>query len=381
MRALFPLVALSAAPAPLPPDPVCADGALDHVSVWEWPRLMRERPHCATHSTRVLLRLGRGAMPVFGLGTGGPDDEPGVIAQAVRAGYRLVDTAELYANEHLVARGLALSGVHREGVFLVSKTGQWCPGWYPTSRGTLARGVCLDGFEETVAAVRASLVRLEVAYLDLFLLHWPMGRGGRQQPLAHELLSAVPAEQHMTLDLADGAHATARVEAWRALLHLRGQGVLRAVGVCNFSERQLEQLRAATGELPDVLQLEMHPLLQRPQLLAYCERHGILVQAYGNFHEAVTSHPAIRGLAALAPKLGKLVPEPTGIISMRWALQSGAAILPRSRKPTYIAANLQVFWPGFRELLTPERMKELSALDANTSLYGAHHLFVEDRVA
>lgn len=83
----------------------------------------------------------------------------------------------------------------------------------------------------------------------------------------------------------------------------------------------------------------------------------------------------------MAPALSAIVAEPAGIISMRWALQSGAAILPRSRKLEYIAANKQVFWPGFKELLTPGVMERMGVVDANTSLYGAHHLFVADAIA
>lgn len=252
-------------------DPACADGGLDVVSVWEWPRLMRERAHCARPSTRVLLRAGRAAMPVFGLGTGSPDDEPQVIAQAIRAGYRLVDTGELYGNEAIVAAGLRLSGVHRESVFLSSKTGRWCPGWYATPRHTMARAVCIGGYEHTLAAVRGSLARLGQTYLDLYLLHWPMSAEAGTEP------EPLP-DGSRALRLDDPAHAETRVGAWRALLELRAQGVLRAIGVSNFSIRQLEQLRAATGELPDVLQMELHPLLQRAELRAYCEAHGILVQ-------------------------------------------------------------------------------------------------------
>ncbi|KAG8467285.1 hypothetical protein KFE25_000601 [Diacronema lutheri] len=378
-RELFPAIDTAGARAAADgargaPDAACADGALDAPSVFEFARLMRERAHCARLSTRVLLRAGRGAMPAFGLGTGSADDDPDVIAAALRAGYRLVDTAALYANERIVAEGLRRSGVHREAVFLTSKTGAWCPGWYQTPRGTMARAVCIGGREDTARAVRASLEALGLSYLDLFLLHWPMSASAG-------LESDVLADGSRALRLDDPAHAAAREGAWRALLELRAAGAVRAVGVSNFSVRQLEQLRAATGELPDVLQIELHPLLQRAELRAYCERHGILVQAYGNRHEAVTSHPALRHLAAGAPALALLAPQPEGVVSMRWALQSGAAVLSRSRKLEYIAANQQVFWPGFRHVLTPGVMHQMRALDANMSLHGAHHLFVEDRIA
>jgi diketogulonate reductase-like aldo/keto reductase len=255
----------------------CADGGVDVVSVWDWPREMRERPECVRQSTRVLLRDGRGAMPVFGLGTGSPEDEAAVIASALRSAYRLVDTAQLYGNQQVIADGLRASGARRDAIFLVSKAGTWCPGWHSTPRGTLARAVCLGDAAATRAAVRDSLAGLGTSYLDLFLLHWPMSS-------AAELDNQ--SDPYSGLQLDHPAHAVARVASWRELLALRKRGVLRAVGVSNFSQRQLEQLREATGALPDVLQIEMHPLLQRRALREYCERHGILVQV-----RVITSPP------------------------------------------------------------------------------------------
>lgn len=248
----------------------CADGGLEYVSVWQWPAAMRERPHCARLSTRVVLRGGRVAMPVFGLGTGSPDDEPAVIGAAVRAGYRLIDTGQLYGNEHIVREGVRLSGVHREAIFLASKAGEWCPGWFPTPRETLARAVCIGGYERTREAVRASLAKLGTEYVDLYLLHWPMGLDARREPPEDD--------ERSPLRLDDPAHRDARLGAWRALVELQREGALRAIGVSNWSERQMEEARAHTGVLPAVLQMEMHPLLQRPQLRAFCERNGILVQ-------------------------------------------------------------------------------------------------------
>jgi len=350
----------------------CADGGLDFISVWEWPAAMRARPHCARASTRIVLRGGHVAMPAFGLGTGAPDDEAAVIGAAVRAGYRLIDTGQLYANEHIVREGIRLSGVHREALFIASKAGEWCPGWYPTPRSTLARAVCIGGYERTRAAVSASLANLGVEYIDLYLLHWPMGLGAAREPPEDDERSP------MRLD--DPAHRDARLGAWRALVELRASGVLRAIGVANWSQRQIEEAAAATGELPQVLQMEMHPLLQRPQLRAFCERVGILVQAYGNHHENIRGHPALLQLAKSNAHLAQLVPEPVGLLAMRWSLHSGAAILPRSRKPQYIEANKRVFWAGFRQVLTPEAMEQIAQLDANTSLYGAHHLFVSDSI-
>ena len=348
------------------------------VSVHAWPGLLRSRPHCVNARTRVALRGGGPHMPVFGLGTGGSDDDEAVVAAAIRAGYALIDMGELYENEALVGRAVRRSGVHREALFLSSKAGHWCTSpppaallnelppryralgaLYPTSRGSMARAVCVGGAVETRLALLASLRRLEVAYLDLYLLHWP-------------LTDAAYA-------LHDRAHAAVRLEAWRALVELRREGLVRAIGVSNFSPRQIEPLLAI--ETPAVLQLELHPLLQRREVRAFCGKHGILLQAYtGAYKPELREHPELARLARRVPA-AELVPYPAAILSMRWTLQAGAAIIPRSRRQAYIGTNLQVFSDGFAQLLPPSAMDTLSVLDRNTSLYGLHEIFVSDLVA
>ena len=214
---------------------------------------------------------------------------------AVRAGYRLIDTAELYENEEIVGEGIRRSGVHRDSLFLSSKHGRWCDGEpppavaaavpaehrgirgvYPTSRGTLGRGVCIGGAAAVRAALGASLRRLGVDYLDLYLLHWPLTTAG------------------YALD--DGRHAAVRLEAWRALVEMKREGLVRAIGVSNFSPRQLRPLIAV--EAPAVLQIELHPLLQRAELRTFCAAHGIALQAYGNFRREVREHPFVAAAAA-----------------------------------------------------------------------------------
>ena len=349
------------------------------VSVHAWPGLLRARPHCLSARTRVALRGGGPHMPVFGLGTGGSDDDELVIAAAIRAGYALLDTGELYGNEELVGRAVRRSGVHRESLWLSSKAGHWCTSpppaallsqlpaqyrhlgaLYPTSRGTVARAVCVGGAAETRRALLASLRRLEVDYLDLYLLHWPL--------------------TDAAYELHDHAHAAVRLEAWRALVALKREGLVRAIGVSNFSPRQMEPLLAV--ETPAVLQLELHPLLQRRELRAFCAEHGILLQAYtGAYKPELREHPELARLARGVPAAAELVPHPAAILSMRWALQAGAAIMPRSRRQAYIGTNLHVFSDGFAQLLPPSAMEAMEALDRNTSLYGLHEIFVSDSIA
>ena len=375
--------AASAAPAAVP-GPVAAAAAPgceptdDVVSVHAWPALLRERPHCVSARTRVVLRGGGAHMPVLGLGTGDSTDDERVIAAAVRAGYRLVDTGQLYDNEEIVGRALRLSGIHREAIFVSSKAGHWCTapppaeltealpaqyrglgGLHPTSRGTLGRSVCVGGAARTRAALLASLRRLDVAYLDLYLLHWPL------------------TDAAYALD--DARHAAVRLEAWAALVELKREGKVRSIGVSNWSPRQIAPLLAL--EPPAVLQLELHPLLQRRGVRAFCEEHGIMLQAYsGAYKPELRSHPELLRLVR-GSQLSQLVAEPAAIASLRWTLQAGAAIIPRSRREAYVATNLHVFWPGFEQLMPPSAMDALARLDRNASLYGLHEIFVSDSVA
>jgi 2,5-diketo-D-gluconate reductase A len=190
---------------------------------------------------------------------------------------------------------------------------------------------------------------------------------------------------------------------------------VRAIGVSNFSPRQIEPLLRI--ETPAVLQLELHPLLQRREvrggharhctttllprspmrcvphcarsvLLArrrrqvrkFCQEHGILLQAYsGAYKPDIRDHPELTQLMR-GTQLAELVPHPAAILSMRWTLQAGAALIPRSRRAAYVGANLQVFWHGFRQLLPPSAMEALSVVDRNYSLYGLHEVFVMDSI-
>ena len=114
---------------------------------------------------------------------------------------------------------------------------------------------------------------------------------------------------------------------------------------------------------------------------AFCGKHGILLQAYtGAYKPELREHPELARLARRVPA-AELVPYPAAILSMRWTLQAGAAIIPRSRRQAYIGTNLQVFSDGFAQLLPPSAIDTLSVLDRNTSLYGLHEIFVSDLVA
>ena len=343
----------------------------DVATVWEHPSRMREQPHCLSIRSRVALRDGGPAIPLFGLGTGSPDDQPREMAAALRAGYRLVDTGELYGNERQVAAAVQLSGVHRESLVLSSKAGAWCDGAlppdvaslvpteyrgvrgaYPTSRGTLGRGVCIGGGAATRAALNRTLASLGTHYLDLYLLHWPL------------------TDAAYALD--DPRHAEVRREAWAELVSLKRSGLVRAIGVSNWSPRQIEQVLDL--ETPQVLQLELHPLLQRSAVRDFCEAHGILLQAYGHHRPELRAMPPLREAAR---ELRLPEPAGAGLLAMRWSLQIGAAVIPRSRRLEYVEANKRVF-----ELppLSADALRALAHADGNQSLYGLHEVFVADLV-
>jgi diketogulonate reductase-like aldo/keto reductase len=279
----------------------------------------------------------------------------------------LIDTAELYGNEELIAAAVASSGVHRESLTLSSKVGRWCdaeppaevtaavPPEYAGVRGvyvargsgggpTLSRGVCIGGAASTREALNRTLSRLRTSYLDLYLLHWPLSRAA------------------YALD--DGRHAGVRLEAWSELVRLKRAGLVRAIGLSNFSPRQMAPLLEV--ETPAVLQLEMHPLWQRRELRAYCEQHGILLQAYGHHKPELRASAALQSAAAQLP-VRDLGPAAVGLLGMRWALQSGAAVIPRSSKLEYVAANRRVFEvPAY----SAEMMRSVAELDRGQSLYG-----------
>ena len=131
-----------------------------------------------------------------------------------------------------------------------------------------------------------------------------------------------------------------------------------------------------------MLQVELHPLLQRAELREFCAAHGIALQAYGNFRREVREHPFVAAAAAAArADLAALSPEPAALLALRWTLQAGAALIPRSRRPEQITANKHVFAPAVARALGGDAMARWAAIDANASLYGLHEAFVGDAIA
>ena len=229
-------------------------------------------------------------IPTIGFGVWQvPDDEVGpAVSAALDAGYRHVDTARLYDNERGVGRALAESDVPRDDVFVTTKV------WNDD-----------QGRDATLAAFDASMDRLGLDVLDLFLIHWPAPR----QDLY--------------------------VETWQALRELRDAGRVRAVGVCNFHQQHLQRLHDETGEWPCINQVELHPYLQQGPLRAFDEEHGIVTESWSPLASGkkVLDDPVIGGIARAHGA------TPAQVV-IAWHLALGLVVLPKSVTPTRIVENL-----------------------------------------
>ncbi|MDB5432577.1 MAG: putative oxidoreductase/MSMEI [Caulobacter sp.] len=232
------------------------------------------------------------AMPQFGLGVfQTPQDvTAGVVETALKAGYRSIDTAAIYANERGVGEGLKASGVAREDVFLTTKL------WNEH-----------QGFDSALKAFDASLGRLALETIDLYLIHWPSP----------------------TRDL--------YVDSWKALVRLKQEGRVGSIGVSNFAPEHLERIIGETGVAPTLNQIELHPAFQQHAWRAADEKHGVLTESWsplgrGNQLDDPT-------LGAIAAKHGKT----TAQVIIRWHLDSGLIVIPKSVTPSRIVENIQVF--------------------------------------
>lgn len=247
-------------------------------------------------------------IPRFGLGT--YKTQPGAeVEDSVRAalahGYRHIDTASLYGNESGVGAALGASGVAREDVFLTTKV------WNDE-----------QGYDTTLTALDHSLERLGTDHVDLYLVHWPM---------------------------------RAQLEpTWRAMEDLLAAGKTRAIGVSNFLPHHLEELLRIAKIAPVVDQVEFHPRLQQPSLQAYLSEHDIALEAWAPIMRGAVSE--IPELIAIAEKHGVTPAQ----VSIRWVLQMGYIVIPKSVHEDRIAQNADVY--GFE--LTDAEMAGIDALDA-----------------
>jgi 2,5-diketo-D-gluconate reductase A len=248
-------------------------------------------------------------LPAIGFGTYPLRGDEGVeaIGSALTNGYRLLDTAVNYGNEEEVGEAVRRSGIPREEVLLTSKI----PGRH-------------HAYDQAVASTKESLSRLGVDHLDLHLIHWPNPSVGLY------------------------------VEAWQALVDLQKQGLVRSIGVSNFTPAHLERIIEATGVTPAVNQVEMHPAFSQAEQRAVHERLGIVTEAWSPLgkQQAAYDDPAVAGPAE---RLG-VTP---GQVLLRWHVQLGSLPVPKSATPQRQRDNLDVF--GFE--LTDEEVAGISALD------------------
>lgn len=260
---------------------------------------------------RVTLNNGV-EMPWLGLGVYGLEDGAEVeraVLHALETGYRSIDTATIYGNERGVGRAIRASGIPREEIFLTTKV------WNDAQRE-----------QRTPAAFEDSLERLDTEYVDLYLVHWP-----------------VPGCYKKT---------------WQELERIHESGRARAIGVSNFMPHQLDDLLSGSRIVPSVNQVEFHPRLVQRELLEYCRKHDIRVEAWSPLMQGqVVAEPTV---IALAEKYSK---TPTQVV-LRWDLQHGVVTIPKSGTPARIAENARIF--DFE--LSADDMRRLDALDEGRRL-------------
>jgi len=259
-----------------------------------------------TIPTRILSD-GR-SIPVIGFGTYpmSDDEAEAAVTSALNLGYRLIDTASLYGNEVGVGRGINRSGVDRSEVFVTTKL----------------RGGD-QGLTETKAGLKGSLERLDLGYVDLYLIHWPM-------PSVNKY-----------------------VDAWRAMIELREEGLTRSIGVSNFNEEHLDRLGEETGVLPVINQIELHPAWAQAHLRDVNARHDIVTESWS---------PIGRGVALeMYPPVAEAARAhdvTAAQVVLRWHLQFGALPIPKAASIEHQRENLDVF--NFE--LSPEEMAAFESI-------------------
>ena len=246
-------------------------------------------------------------IPVVGLGTW--KSEPGdstynAVLASIRAGYRHIDTARAYSNEEDVGRAVKDSGVGRNELFITTKLRN------PD-----------QGYEEALTACRKSLARLDCGYIDLYLIHWPL--------------------------------KDKRTESWRALIELQEQELCKSIGVSNFTIDNLKELEGKFDIIPAVNQVEFHPYHYQKELLDYCNSKNIVIEAYSPLVHARKMDE--ERLVAISNEIGKTPAQ----VLIRWAIQRGMVVLPKSVNENRIVENFKVF--DFE--IADQIMKSLDGLD------------------
>jgi diketogulonate reductase-like aldo/keto reductase len=251
------------------------------------------------------------SIPALGIGVGELSDAETerAVSTALEIGIRLIDTAAAYGNEAAVGRAVAASGIPRAEIFVTTKLAT------PD-----------QGFRAAQDACRASLERLGMEYVDAYLIHWPAGDPG------------------------------VYMHSWGGMLKIREDDLAKSIGVCNFSAEDLSNIIELSYVAPAINQIELHPLLNQAAMRAANAEHDIVTEAYGPLGVGrLLEHPAVTAVAA---EYGK---SPAQVL-IRWSLQLGNVVIPRSATPERIVENADVF--EFE--LAAEHMDALNALDDGT---------------
>jgi diketogulonate reductase-like aldo/keto reductase len=256
------------------------------------------------------------------------------VEAALRTGYRHIDAAACYGNEAEVGAGIRASGVPREDIFLTSKL------WNT-----------FHAADDVERGIDRSLRDLGVDYLDLYLVHWPVSFAKR----------ADNEDDFFPVDPATGGIHTTDVpieETWRAMEALVHKGKARSIGVSNFTTARVEALLETASIPPAANQVEAHPYLQQPALLAWHQARGIVVQAYSPLGNNIYGRPRAVDDPVVAEVAATLDPprSPAQVL-VQWAVQRGTVVLPKSVTPARIASNFEDF------TLPEEACRRIDALD------------------
>lgn len=256
-------------------------------------------------------------MPMIGFGVYQVSDAQAcenAVYEALMAGYRLIDTAAGYLNEEAVGRAIKRSGIRREELFITTKL------WVQDAN-----------YERAKLAFDKSLKKLQLDYLDLYLIHQPFGD---------------------------------YYGAWRAMEELYREGKIKAIGVSNFLPDRLMDLIVHNEIVPAVNQIETHPFYQQAEIAAFMREQGVQHQSWAPFAEGLNNLFGNEVLASLAEKHNKSVAQ----IVLRWLVQRGIVVIPKSVRKERIAENINIF--DFE--LPAEDMEQISLLDTRSSLFGSY---------
>ena len=256
-------------------------------------------------------------MPILGFGVYQIEDQvlcEQCVYDAIEAGYRSIDTAAAYGNEEAVGRAIKRSGVPREDLFITTKL------WISDA-----------GYDKAKKAFEASMKRLQLDYLDLYLIHQPFND---------------------------------YYGAWRAMEELYKEGSIRSIGVSNFMPDRLVDLILHNEITPAVNQVETNPFYQQIEAETFMQEKGVQIESWAPFAEGKNNMFQNETLAAIASKYGKSIAQ----VVLRWLIQRNIVVIPKSIRKERIIENFNVF--DFE--LTKEDMKKIAALDTNTSCFFSH---------